>query len=373
MLQLCTSHKHTSVSPWLFAGTSASASLATSAAVRLETAPTPVRDVARMRWTCLFCCICCVFLPKYWRVWSLHQEIQSYTFIGSLREGQVWSRLLPVCWKFHRRGLWIKVRVCLHCWRWGFQSIENCLQYKFSSSGITGAVIFVILLVLLIWMICVRATRVKKPEKHGLGKTNNQQQWNSSQLILQDLEPRVHMVRMEWTSTTEPQPPMLRALPPAITAPMLTTTTMKRTDGTCLTSTTRYVQQHVLNHTEVVFRQISSDNIYSRVTWSKGWQEQKRDIAWAEAREACTGTRRSSTTGSRGTPTSLARARRVSDSVYEKQSSLMLLHITHPPFFRQEQCKWDNKWFWRCSPVKRIHVRRLSGVSVVARMLHRCL
>ena len=35
--------------------------------------------------------------------------------------------------------------------------------------------IFVILLVLLIWMICVRATRVKKPEKHGLGKTNNQQ------------------------------------------------------------------------------------------------------------------------------------------------------------------------------------------------------
>ena len=52
----------------------------------------------------------------------------------------------------------------------------NCLQRK-SSPGITGAVIFVILLVLLIWMICVRATRVKKPEKHGLGKnTNNQQQ-----------------------------------------------------------------------------------------------------------------------------------------------------------------------------------------------------
>ena len=35
--------------------------------------------------------------------------------------------------------------------------------------GITGAVIFVILLVLLIWMICVRATRTKKPEKAGLG------------------------------------------------------------------------------------------------------------------------------------------------------------------------------------------------------------
>ena len=51
----------------------------------------------------------------------------------------------------------------------------------------------------------------------------------------------------------------------------------------------------------------------------------------------------------------------------------MLWHVTHPPFFRQEQCKRDDKWFWRCSSVKRIHVRRLPGVSVVARMLHRCL
>lgn len=51
----------------------------------------------------------------------------------------------------------------------------------------------------------------------------------------------------------------------------------------------------------------------------------------------------------------------------------MFSHKTHPPFFRQEQCKRDDKWFWRCSSVKRIHVRRLPGVSVVARMLHRCL
>ena len=102
-----------SVSPWLFAATSASASLATSAAVRLETAPTPVRDVARMRWACLFHCVCLFFVFA----WFIHQEIQCYTFIGSLREGQVWSGLLPVCWKFHRRGLWIKVWVCLHCWR----------------------------------------------------------------------------------------------------------------------------------------------------------------------------------------------------------------------------------------------------------------
>ena len=36
--------------------------------------------------------------------------------------------------------------------------------------GIAGAVIFVVLLVLLIWMICVRATRSRRvPEKTGLG------------------------------------------------------------------------------------------------------------------------------------------------------------------------------------------------------------
>merc|ERR1719221_1043972 len=49
---------------------------------------------------------------------------------------------------------------------------EDCEQkseFAYIAGGITGAVIFVILLVLLIWMICVRATRVKKPEKHGLG------------------------------------------------------------------------------------------------------------------------------------------------------------------------------------------------------------
>ena len=35
--------------------------------------------------------------------------------------------------------------------------------------GIAGAIIFLILLVLLVWMICVRATRPKKQEKVGLG------------------------------------------------------------------------------------------------------------------------------------------------------------------------------------------------------------
>ena len=39
----------------------------------------------------------------------------------------------------------------------------------FTNPGIAGAIIFLILLVLLIWMICVRATRPKKQEKVGLG------------------------------------------------------------------------------------------------------------------------------------------------------------------------------------------------------------
>jgi len=49
------------------------------------------------------------------------------------------------------------------------EDCESKSEFAYIAGGITGAVIFVILLVLLIWMICVRATRVKKPEKHGLG------------------------------------------------------------------------------------------------------------------------------------------------------------------------------------------------------------
>jgi hypothetical protein len=49
----------------------------------------------------------------------------------------------------------------------------NCEQkseFAYISGGIAGAVIFVVLLVLLIWMICVRATRSRRvPEKTGLG------------------------------------------------------------------------------------------------------------------------------------------------------------------------------------------------------------
>ena len=50
--------ENTSVSPWLFAGTSASVSLATSAVARLETAQIPARDAARMRSASLFHIVC---------------------------------------------------------------------------------------------------------------------------------------------------------------------------------------------------------------------------------------------------------------------------------------------------------------------------
>ena len=51
--------------------------------------------------------------------------------------------------------------------------------------------------------------------------------------------------------------------------------------------------------------------LFLRATWSKDWQEVRRATAWGGAREASTATRRSSTTGWRGTPTSPGRARRV--------------------------------------------------------------
>jgi len=59
-----------------------------------------------------------------------------------------------------------------YCQCMGSFTGEDCEQkseFAYIAGGITGAVIFVILLVLLIWMICVRATRTKKPEKVGLG------------------------------------------------------------------------------------------------------------------------------------------------------------------------------------------------------------
>ena len=42
------------------------------------------------------------------------------------------------------------------------------IVFTFSNPGIAGAIIFLILLVLLVWMICVRATRPKKQEKVDL-------------------------------------------------------------------------------------------------------------------------------------------------------------------------------------------------------------
>merc|ERR1712183_448900 len=46
---------------------------------------------------------------------------------------------------------------------------ETKSEFAYIAGGIAGAIIFLILLVLLIWMICVRATRPKKQEKVGLG------------------------------------------------------------------------------------------------------------------------------------------------------------------------------------------------------------
>lgn len=46
---------------------------------------------------------------------------------------------------------------------------EEKSEFAYISGGVAGAVLFVVLLVLLIWMICVRATRRPSQEKAGLG------------------------------------------------------------------------------------------------------------------------------------------------------------------------------------------------------------
>ena len=59
------------------------------------------------------------------------------------------------------------------------------------------------------------------------------------------------MVETESTSTTERLRPTLRASRQATTAPTPTTTTMRRTDGTCPTSTMRY--KHLLVNALIPF------------------------------------------------------------------------------------------------------------------------
>ena len=76
-----------------------------------RTLPEWGKPVCFVVFGCLLCFLLCLFVR------FIYQEIQFYSLTGSLREGQVWSCLLSVCGEFHRRGLWIKVRVCLHCWR----------------------------------------------------------------------------------------------------------------------------------------------------------------------------------------------------------------------------------------------------------------
>merc|ERR1719189_39540 len=85
-------------------------------------------------------------------------------------------------------------------------------------------------------------------------------------------------------------------------------------------------------------------------TMSRGWQERRKVTALAEARAACTGTRRSSTTGSRGTPTSLDKARRTRAVQMRRQVILTTLvskeedrpqNLAGSSQKRQECCLWQ--------------------------------
>ena len=182
-----------------------------------------------------------------------------------------------MCWKFHGRGLRIQIRVCLHCWRWDrlqakIVSIFNPAQESlallsssscwFCSSGwsasgppgwrsqrstglvrkgnvnIFGLTHFCSLIVhtCTIFLFCfdgeISIQKSKCEEQGSLTWVTN--------YFSQDLEQRVPMVETESTSTTERLRPTLRASRQATTAPTPTTTTTKRTDGTCPTSTMRY-------------------------------------------------------------------------------------------------------------------------------------
>ena len=337
-----------------------------------------------MRWACFLHILCLCFLRVYvcWFASCLNKESlihltrdsiwHLYTFTGILREGQVRSRLLPMCWKFHRRGLWIKVRVCLHCWRWDFWSnLESCLN--FPSSGITGAVIFVILLVLLIWMICVRATRVKKPEKHGLGKTkNNQQQimtllttypfrtwsrecprWKWSELLLRSSGP------LCWEHCPQPPQHLCSLLwwwrrwmghAQLLQRGMSLIQLFQITPLKCLKL--YFSKNHLIISASGLHEARAGRSREGSQPWSKpGKLVRKQGGALRSAQEA----RLPAWTGQEGWVT----------FTFSKSYHSLCHNFTHPPFFRQEQCKWDHKWFWRCSSVKRGFTSEECGVPVV--------
>ena len=133
---------------------------------------------------------------------------------------------------------------------------EDCeakSEFAYIAGGITGAVIFVILLVLLIWMICVRATRVKKPEKAGLGPGAEQAHgangvnfyYGAPAPYAESIAPSHHRsdttmflyfpfnLHSDWFHHMNLFPDTRSP------APTPTTTTTRRTGGTCPTSTTR--------------------------------------------------------------------------------------------------------------------------------------
>jgi len=98
---------------------------------------------------------------------------------------------------------------------------ETKSEFAYIAGGIAGAIIFLILLVLLVWMICVRATRPKKQEKVGLG-------------------PGAEMGHQGAGNFYYGAPaPYAESIAPATTAPTPTTMMTRRMAGTCPTSTMR--------------------------------------------------------------------------------------------------------------------------------------
>lgn len=51
-----------------------------------------------------------------------------------------------------------------------FLSVQVKSDFTYIAGGIAGAVVFLILIVLLVWMICIRATRKREPKKSFLAQ-----------------------------------------------------------------------------------------------------------------------------------------------------------------------------------------------------------
>jgi len=91
-------------------------------------------------------------------------------YTGSGQVGECIDSCLGLC---RNEGLCLKDRYgepyCQCAGSFTGELCEQKSEFAYISGGVAGAVLFVVLLVLLIWMICVRATRRPAPEKQGLG------------------------------------------------------------------------------------------------------------------------------------------------------------------------------------------------------------